>query len=291
MNKNDVKQEAKELLVDFLEKKQVSKVKLAKKIGVSHSVLTYVTQEQWENVSDEMVLKIVNALKSPNGDYRLVETDNFSTVQTMCKYVARWKQMSGLIGFTGAGKTTALKHYYKANPNVYYIEGKSNINNRQFLRELLDELGVNYEGTLYDMTKRIASEFNKKESPLLIIDEAGKLSHNQILVLHDLRNATQNNLGILLAGCEYFRENLEKGVKKGKIGMPEFYGRIANWQTLFIPTKEEAKAIFEQNGVCFAIFEQEIFESFRDIYSTIVSIQISHQIQLEDLIGDNPSNE
>lgn len=52
MENLSIRQEAKTLLVNHLKNKDVSKVKLAKKIGISHSVLTYVTQEQWENVSD-----------------------------------------------------------------------------------------------------------------------------------------------------------------------------------------------------------------------------------------------
>jgi DNA transposition AAA+ family ATPase len=246
MKNFELKQEAKELLIDFLEKKQVSKVKLANKIGVSNSVLTCVTQEQWENVSEEMLLKIVNALKFSPGNYRIIKTGNFVTVQNLCEYVSRWHQMSGLIGFTGAGKTTALKHYYKSNPNVYYVECKKSVNNRQFFKELLNELGVSFDGTPYDMFKRIVKEFKTKENPLLIIDEAGKLSHSQILSLHDLRNETEHNLGIILSGCKYFRENLEKGVKKEKIGIPEFYSRISIWQNLNTPTNEEVKFIGEK---------------------------------------------
>jgi DNA transposition AAA+ family ATPase len=287
MKNFELKQEAKELLIDFLEKKQVSKVKLARKIGVSHSVLTYVTQEQWENVSEEMLMKIVNALKTPGENYKLVGTGNFNTIQTMCKYVSRWHQMCGLTGFTGAGKTTALKHYYRSTPNVYYVECKSYMNNRQFFKSILNELGINCEGSFCEMIERIAAEFKTKESPLLIIDEAGKLSHRQILVLHDLRNATDNNLGIILSGCDYFRENLEKGVKKDKTGIPEFYGRISSWQNLSAPSKAETRAIFESNGLCYDDLGQKRYENFREIYSVIVSAQISRQIQLESLIMDS----
>jgi DNA transposition AAA+ family ATPase len=286
MKSSELKQEAKELLIDFLGKKKVSKVKLAGKIGVSNSVLTYVTQEQWENVSEEMLMKIVNTLKTPGGNYKIVETGNFRTVQIMCKHVARWHQMCGLTGFPGAGKTTALKSYYRSNPHVYYVECKSYMNNRQFFRSISNELGVNCEGSLCDMLESIVTAFKKKESPLLIIDEAGKLSHRQILVLHDLRNATDSNLGIILSGCEYFRENLEKGVKREKTGIPEFYGRISSWQILSAPSKAETKAIFESNGICDEGLKQRGYESFREIYSVIVSAQIERQIQLESLAGE-----
>lgn len=275
--------QAKELLTDFLEKKQVSKVKLAKKIGISHAVLTYVSQEQWENVSDEMLLKIINALKVSHDDYKLIKTANFNTVINLCKDAAKRHYLYGLVGCTGAGKTTALKQYYASNPNVFYVECKNIMNRKHFFGAILKELGINFIGTVYDMVNRIEEEFKSIENPLLIIDEAGKLSHTLILDLHDLRNATMNNLGIILSGCEYFKENLEKGVQKDKQGVPEFYSRIISWQILASPRKKEVEAICEVNGICYDDMERRNYPNFRDIFNDVSKLRIANDLQIESL--------
>lgn len=266
-----IRQEAKTLLKNYLETKKLSKVKLAKKIGISHAVLTYVTQEQWDNVSDEMLYKIVNALKVNNETYRIIKTANYNTIFNMCEKAQKWHHMYGLIGCAGSGKTTALKRFYEANRNVFYVECKHTMNRKQFFAAILKELGINFTGTVYDMVTRIEEEFNILESPLLIIDEAGKLSHNLILDLHDLRNATMNSLAIVLAGCEYFKDNLEKGVQKDKQGIPEFYGRVVQWQILGTPTKKEVEAICNINNVDIENMTKRIYPNFREVYNDVSS--------------------
>jgi DNA-binding Xre family transcriptional regulator len=275
----ELQQEAKHLLNDFLAKKQVSKVKLSKKIGISHAVLTYIDQEQWEMVSDEMLLKIINALKvDRTDDFQLIKTENFNTIQSNCNDAAQRHLMLGLVGYTGAGKTTALNQYYKQTPNVYYVECKNIMNRKQFFANILKELGLNVAGTVYDMVNRIIEEFNSKENPLLIIDEAGKLSHTLILDLHDLRNATQFNLGIILSGCEYFKDNLETSVNRRKQGMPEFYSRVVDWVILSKPSKREIETILEVNGASDVLSTKPRFSNFREVYNAVVNFRFGAYI-------------
>lgn len=282
-----IRQEAKSLLTNYLETKKVSKVKLAKKIGISHAVLTYVTQEQWENVSDEMLYKIVNSLKTRTDGYKIIGTSNFETIQCLCRYAKTLHHMYGLVGYSGAGKTTGLKQFYRKNKNVFYVECKHTMNRKQFFAAILRELGINFTGTVYDMVTRIEEEFNTLESPLLIIDEAGKLSHNLILDLHDLRNSTMNNLGIVLAGCEYFKDNLEKGVRKDKQGIPEFYTRIVSWQYLSTPTKKEVETIYRVNDVDLEAVSNRKYKNFRDIYNIVSEYQIDLDITIKNLLEGN----
>lgn len=283
MENFEIRKQAKELLTDFLERKQISKVKLAKKIGVSHAVLTYVSQEQWESVSDEMLLKIIGALKVTSDDYKLIKTANYNTGINLCKDASKRHNLYGLIGCTGAGKTTALKQYYTSNPNVFYVECKNIMNRKHFFGAILRELGVNFIGTVYDMVNRIEEEVKTLENPLLIIDEAGKLSHTLILDLHDLRNATMNNLGVILAGCEYFKENLEKGVQKKKQGIPEFYSRIVSWQILSSPRKKEVEAICEVNGINSNDLGKSNYHNFRDVFNDVSKIRIANELQMESV--------
>lgn len=224
-----------------------------------------------------MLYKIVNSLKVDTNAYKLVNTSNLMAVTEVCKAAKANHHMYGLVGCTGSGKTTALKRFYKANKNVSYVECKHTMNCKQ----LLKELGINYVGTVYDMVTRIEEEFNSLENPLLIIDEAGKLSHNLILDLHDLRNSTMNSLGLVLAGCEYFKDNLENGVRKDKQGIPEFYSRIITWQILGTPSKVEVHAIMNANNVDINTVDKKRFNNFREVYNVVSEYRISGGISLE----------
>jgi len=206
-------------------------------------------------------------------DYKLIRTLNFNSISTLCADAANRHLMFGLIGYTGAGKTTALKEFSQTNKNVFYIECKNIFNRKQFFATVLKVLGVNVTGTVFDMVTRIIDELNAKVNPLLIIDEAGKLSQTLILDLHDLRNSTENNLGIILAGCEYFKDNLETAVKRDKQGMPEFYSRVVDWQILQKPSKREIAAIFEANEIDFNELTQTRFNNFREVFNTVSNMQ------------------
>jgi len=101
-------------------------------------------------------------------DLKLIRTANFDTVQELCTDAATRHRMVGLIGYTGAGKTTALKQFYLSEPEVYYVKCKNIMNRKQFFASILKELGANVGGTVFDMVNRIVDEFNTKENPLLI---------------------------------------------------------------------------------------------------------------------------
>ena len=277
MENLELQQEAQKLLNDFMSKKGMSKVKLSKKIGVSNAVLTFVSKGQWENVSDEMLLRIVNVLKGNKHDIVLINTDNFEQIQQLCKSNAKYHLMQGLIGDTGTGKTTGLTHYYRNTPNTYYVQGKSAMSVNQFFYSILQEMSVNYYGNTYDMLKRIADEVRIQNNPVLIIDEAGKLPHKTLLAIHDLREETFGSLGIILAGCKYFRKNLLKGVEKDKQGIPEFYSRIITWDILSEPTKVEVMEIFKVNGVYNDKLSKQSYSNFRDVTSEIIGTRLKEE--------------
>lgn len=205
--------------------------------------------------------------------FNIIQTSNFSTVQRICNDAQITHKLTAIIGYTGAGKSTALEHYADTGSNVFYVQCKNSMNRKQFLQAVLKALGLNYFGTVYDMVENIAKELNAKHDPLLIIDEAGKLSMNLILDLHDLRNSTMGKAAIVLAGCEYFQTNIEKQAGNQKQGYPEFYSRVINWHKLSKPTTSEIKAICEHNGISDATKIKSLYglPNYRLLYNAITN--------------------
>lgn len=207
------------------------------------------------------------------GGFNKIRTSNFETIERICTDAQKKHKLTAIIGYTGAGKTTALKSYCTATKNTYYVECKNSMNRKQFLQAVLIQLGVNYYGTVYDMVETIVREINTKQNPLLVIDEAGKLNMNLILDLHDLRNATIDKAGMVLAGCEYFQNNIEKKANDQKQGYPEFHSRVINWNVLAKPTKTEIKAIAESNGITNLETIKEFYKhsNYRLLYNAITN--------------------
>lgn len=253
----------------FCAKKEISKNDLSTMVDVSPATLSNLENERWDMLKDSMLAKIYRYVKP--SDWNIIRTANLATVQLMCADAQINNKMLGLIGYTGAGKTTALKDYYHKQGKVYYMVGKKSMRPKRFFSNLLQQMGVSYLGTIGDMIDRIALEFNKQPNSLLLIDEAGKLDQTMFMYLHDLRDETIDTTGILLAGVEYFKSNLDRAVEKQKQGMPEFMGRINAWQELGSPNKNEARAICEANGVT----DQDLMLNFINVKDLR---QLSNQI-------------
>jgi DNA transposition AAA+ family ATPase len=270
--------EIKKAVNSFCTTKGISKNELATVAGVSSATLSNLEYERWDMIKDATLAKIHRVVRPTN--WAIVSTSNFEIIQTMCGDAQFNNKMLGLIGYTGAGKTTALKDYYHNQKKVYYMVGKKSMRPKRFFATLLRQMGVSYMGTIGDMIERIALEFNKQPDSLLIIDEAGKLDQTMFMYLHDLRDETIDTTGILLAGVEYFKTNLEKAVEKQKQGMPEFMGRITAWQELDPPSKNEAKAICIANGISDEKLVKELvnIKDYRQLSNQIINAKmIIHQ--------------
>jgi DNA transposition AAA+ family ATPase len=220
----------------------------------------------------------------PN-DWNIVRTSNFEATFKICNDAKRHGKMIGIIGYTGAGKTTALSEYYRAKKDVYLVTCKKSMKPRQFFEKLLKQIGVTYTGTIYDMIEKASELLNSKPNPLLIIDEAGKLSPTLMLYIHDLRDNTMGHAGIVMAGVDYFKANLLKAVLKQKEGMPEFFSRVIMWYELRVINKGEIEAICSKNGLTDAATISELLKGenrvkdYRELFNAITNYK---QIELSN---------
>ena len=167
---------------------------------------------------------------------KLFSTTNFETIQELCSRAQNESIMLGLIGYPGAGKTTSLKYYFEQNKNTYYTRVSKSMNAKEFWLNLLNDVGcvVNSKRiTIHGLIRLLISELNTKyEKQLIIIDEAGKFKPKFLEYIHELRDETENNVGIIIGGPEYFHSNLIEWRNKGVIGIPEFYRRVYYWEFL-----------------------------------------------------------
>ena len=178
----------------------------------------------------------------------LYNTKDLQSVFEQCEKTRKHKLMSGLLADTGMGKSTSLKAYANGK-DVFMVTADKTMNAKRLFLKIGDKLNIGFDGNIHDVMLKIAEKLNSLESPLLIIDEAGKLNHVMMLYLHDLREYTKENCGILLAGMPYFKTRLEKFSEKQKEGCSEFLRRINIWHELKGLSRKEIEYICQSESV------------------------------------------
>lgn len=205
----------------------------------------------------------------------LYQTNDLLSVVRQCEMTQDHKLMTGLIADTGMGKTTSLKAY-AGRENVFMVTVDKTMNAKGLFLKILDVLGANFDGNIHDVMLRIAEVLNSLNSPLLIIDEAGKLNHVMMLYLHDLREYTKDNCGILLAGMPYFKSRLVKMAEKQKEGCSEFLRRINVWHELEGLSRKEIEYICQSDGIE-SDFKQYYGLRFGDLMNKILLDKITNE--------------
>jgi len=197
-------------------------------------------------------------------DY-ILTTSNFNTVEALCNEALSKSKFISIVGYPGAGKTTALKAFANNKQNVFYVRATASMPAREFYSKLLQAMGV--EGkesgvSLHDLISNISFRLNFNSiRKLIIMDEAGKFKPKFLEYIHELRDNTEATTGIIFAGPQYFKDNIEKWVNKGIVGIPEVYRRINHWEELSPIQKTEVRAIANHFGINDESFITRVFKT------------------------------
>lgn len=183
----------------------------------------------------------------------VLDTNALRTINENCQDALEYSRMISFIGDSGYGKTKSLQYFAAKKRNVYYLVVEKSMTSKRFYVELLNVLGFtnSFRGSdLNNLIKSISFHLSQsKQSNLLIIDEAGKFNANQLLFLHEIRDSTKNNTGIVLSGPPYFNKNIEDWKLAGREGIPELYRRIQAWIQIQEPSMKEKKAYCSKFGI------------------------------------------
>lgn len=234
-----------EKISKYLEEKKMSQRQFATAAAVNAA---FVSQILNGKPVSEVVERKVSAFLEGRKVSGLYETKDFKLSLKYIKIAHRHKMLVGIVGDTGMGKTTVLK-YYARRQNVFYIRADKSLTANQMIFDLAQELGIGKTGTVSEVVRACCKRLNQLENPLVLVDECGKIKPLQMMYLQEIRDNTENNCGMVLAGMPCFRQKLAEGSRRQREGFAEFYSRIQAWCVLSGLSKEEIAGILEAERV------------------------------------------
>lgn len=221
------KQQITELLRAFCSQKG-SQNKAANALnGVSSGTISQILNGKTDLIAPEMWRNIEGQLKSNSNDWQIVETTDFKRLKLLFKDSQEHANVFGIVGDAGSGKSKAIEVYEAENENVFALSCSEFWNKKYFLQELLQKMGRDYSGlTIAEMMYEATSQLLKKQNPMIILDEADKLTDQVLYFFITLYNKLEDKCGIVLIATDHLRKRIDRGLNINKKGYKEIYSRI-----------------------------------------------------------------
>lgn len=249
---NEQKQQISDQLRAYCEQKG-SKNKAANSLnGVSSATVSKVLSGNWDTIADEMWRSIAGQIGGHKVEgWQLVETRAYKAMTFTLENAQRDSLVMAIIGEAGSGKTEAIKNYAAGGRNVYHLVCSEYWNRRTFMAKVLQSMGEIYSGTtVADMMDAIVDTLKRKEAPLIVLDEADKLSDQVLYFFISLYNQLEGHCGIIMTATRYLRARIEKGLRLNRKGYAEIYSRIGRkFVELPLHNSEDVAAVCAANGV------------------------------------------
>lgn len=218
---------------------------------VSSATISQILGGHWELIRDEMWRNIGSQVGVKMKDWQQVETTDYRLMVNILDDARDNSLVMAVIGQAGSGKSFAVDHYKMNHPNTFVLKCNSFWNKKMFLSEILKELGCEYRGlTEGEMMYACINNLIKLESPLLVFDEADKLSDASLYLFISLYNAVEDDCGILLCATKHLEKSLLRGVALNKKGYNEIWSRVGRkCIQLKGVTSADIVEICEANGI------------------------------------------
>lgn len=244
------KQTIVERLIEFCDQKG-SQAKAAAALKVSNATVSQMINGNWELIKDEMWRTVSNGIGMQGGNWATVATGGYKRMTSVLEDAQANSLVMAVIGDAGCGKTQAIEHYVKNHRNAYHLQCAEYWNKKNFLQNLCQQMGMrNTYGTVYDLIEDIVRELEKEDRPLIIVDEADKLSDVVLYFFITFYNRLEDHCGIVLCATGYLKKRIIAGERNERKGFAEIHSRVGrNFIGMPQTTSEDIAAICEANGV------------------------------------------
>ena len=169
-------------------------------LGIGKSTVSIMLAGDPEGkVSEEMWREVEAKTKPASGSqgWNLVETGVYKEITQVMQDVQMEAGCTWIVADAGSGKSTTARHYTEMHPNAHYILCADMVRS-EFLQEVgrcigLKLVGSNLRRHLLEIVDRLTTE----EAPILIFDEADKLTDGVFNYFVQFYNMLEDKCGLV----------------------------------------------------------------------------------------------
>lgn len=221
--------------------------------NTSVGTISCIVNSKYENISDKMFRDIAAQIgggKNETG-WQIVETSAYQEISYVLDDAQRWRNVTWVVGEAGCGKTTTARLYAEEHKEVFYILCSEDMKKGDFVREIARKVGIKTDGyNIREVWNMILDDIIQMEAPLLIFDEADKLTDLVFSYFVSLYNNLEEKCGIIFLSTDYIIKRIKKGVHGRKPGYKEIESRIGRkFFELEATTPNDVYSICVANGL------------------------------------------
>ena len=198
--------------------------------NTSVGTISSIMNGKYENISDEMFRNIASQVgcRSKDTGWQIVETSE-----------------------AGCGKTTTARLYTEEHKEVFYILCSEDMKKGDFVREIAQKVGIKTDGhNIREIWGLILDDVIQMDAPLLIFDEADKLTEPVFHYFISMYNKLEDKSGIVFLSTDYIKKRISLGLRHQKPGYKEFFSRMGRkYFELEETTAGDVYSICVANGV------------------------------------------
>ena len=220
--------------------------------GTSSATISAILSGKWENISDEMWRNIQSQTSTQTAeDWQIVATASNQELHYAMDDAQRWHNVTWVVGEAGCGKTTAARQYATQHAEAFYILCSEDMKRGDFIRDIARRVGIRTDGfTLRDSLDTIIDALVQLDQPVLLFDEADKLSERVFHYFIDLYNRLEDRCGIVFFSTSYIKRRMKMGLRYDKKGYNEIDSRIGRKFFELEPTSpQDVALVCGANGI------------------------------------------
>ena len=205
----------------------------------------------YEKISDDMFRNIASQVGAVNTGWQIVETGAYQEITEVLSDAQCWRNVTWIVGEAGCGKSTTARVYLQEHKEVFYILCSEDMKKGDFVREIARMVGIRTEGfNIREVWGLILDDIIQMDAPLLVFDEADKLTEPVFHYFISLYNKLEEKCGVVFLSTDYITKRVLNGLRYKKPGYKEFYSRIGRKFYELEPTEaSDVYAICTANGV------------------------------------------